>query len=135
MHGMLIALTKLLAPMIVFTADEAWEHISHKPDEDAGLPSVHLARLPEPSGAVVSEEQREEWRQLLALRDQALLQLDALKKEAGMNKALDAEVVYRGDAAARRRVEPYGTDLEDLVGAGAYSFSHGSGAGVKVVGR
>ena len=50
MHRMVVALTKLLAPMLVFTADEAWEHIQHKPADDAGLPSVHLALLPEPSG-------------------------------------------------------------------------------------
>src|ERR1700709_2193465 len=87
MHKMLIALTKLLAPMIVFTADEAWEQINHKPTQDAPLASVHMATLPKPTGETVSQTQRDEWKELLALRDQALLQLDALKKEAGMNKA------------------------------------------------
>ena len=46
MHRMLVVLTKLLAPMLVFTADEAWEHITHKPAGDAKLSSVHLAMLP-----------------------------------------------------------------------------------------
>src|SRR5947199_10452193 len=49
MHRTLVALTKLLAPMIVFTADEAWEHIQHKPVEDRDFASVHLARMPQPS--------------------------------------------------------------------------------------
>src|SRR4029079_14582032 len=74
MHQMLLALTKLLAPMIVFTADEAWEQITHKPAGETDLPSVHMATLPKPSGRAVSQEQRDEWKQLLALRDQALLQ-------------------------------------------------------------
>jgi len=59
----------------------------------------------------------------MGLRDQALLQLDALKKSVGLNKALDAEVVYHVDEALSKRLERYGPDLEDLVGAGFYSFA------------
>ena len=124
MYRMSIALTKLLAPMIVFTADEAWEYIQHKPKDEAELASVHLALLPKPSGATVSDQQREEWKLLMELRDQGLAQLDTLKKEAGVNKALDAEVIYEvDDDAVRRRLQAYGADLEDLVGAGFHSFA------------
>ena len=140
MHRTAVALTKLLAPMVVFTADEAWEHLAHKPAGDAGLASVHLALLPQPAAEEASEAQREEWRMLFALRDGALLQLDALKKQSGLNKALDAEVVYQvDDDATRRRLQAYGVDLEDLVGAGHYSFEEKSAEGpavtVKVVDR
>lgn len=140
MHRMVVALTKLLAPMIVYTADEAWEHIAQKPAGEENLPSVHLAALPEASGSTPGEDQRQEWRVLLELRDAALLQLDVLKKEAGMNKALDAEVVYQvDDDAMRRKLQAYGPDLEDLVGAGCWSFAEKGAAGpavtVKVVDR
>src|SRR2546423_5982819 len=47
MHRIVLALTKLLAPMIVFTADETWEFISHKTANEGDLPSVHLSLLPE----------------------------------------------------------------------------------------
>jgi len=138
MRRIAVVLTKLLAPMLVFTADEAWEHIRHKPAEDADLPSVHLSLLPKPSGQAVSEEQRREWKMLMDLRHVALLQLDALKKEKGMNKALDGEVIYLvDDPALRGRLEAYGADLEDVVGAGCHSFA-GKGSGdveVKVVDR
>ncbi len=124
MYRMIIALTKLLAPMIVFTADEAWEYIQHKPKDDAECASVHLALLPQPSGQTVSDQQREEWKLLMDLRDQGLAQLDTLKKEAGLNKALDAEVIYEvDDDDLRRRLQVYGPDLEDLVGAGFHSFA------------
>jgi isoleucyl-tRNA synthetase len=124
MYRMILALTKLLAPMVVFTADEAWEYIQHKPKDEAELASVHLALLPKPSGATVSDQQREEWKLLMELRDQGLAQLDTLKKEAGVNKALDAEVIYEvDDDDTRRRLQAYGADLEDLVGAGFHSFA------------
>jgi isoleucyl-tRNA synthetase len=138
MYRMAVVLTKLLAPMVVFTADEAWEHIQHKPADEAGLESVHLALLPKVSGVEVSEEQREEWRLLMELRDSALMQLDGLKKGVGLNKALDAEVVYEiNDDDLRQRLQAYGADLEDLVGAGHYAFAEkevgGKAVTVKVV--
>jgi isoleucyl-tRNA synthetase len=134
MHRMAMVLTKLLAPMIVYTADEAWEHLTRKPPEDAELFSVHLSLLPMPRAVEVSEDQREEWNLLLSLRESALLQLDRLKKEAGLNKALDAEVVYRvDDDALRRRLQAYGPDLEDLVGCGFSSFAEKGPEGPAVV--
>jgi isoleucyl-tRNA synthetase len=124
MYRMALALTKLLAPMLVFTADEAWEYIQHKPAEDRELASVHLALLPQPSGETVSDDQLAEWKDLMELRDAALAQLDQLKKEVGLNKASEAEIVYSvGDDALRRKLQAYGVDLEDLVGAGFHSFA------------
>jgi isoleucyl-tRNA synthetase len=139
MHRMADALVRLLAPMLVFTADEAWEHL-RRSGRDAGLDSVHLALLPSASGCESGESQRAEWRLLFELRNAALLQLDALKKEAGLNKALDAEVVYRvDDDGLRRRLQAYGADLEDVVGAGHHAFAEkgpeGPAVSVKVVDR
>lgn len=129
MYKIVIALTKLLSPILVFTADEAWEHIPHKPDGEADLASIHLALLPEPSGQPVTDDVREEWNLLMQLRDVALSQLDALKKEAGLNKALDAEVVYHvGDNGIRRRLQAYGADLEDIVGTGHHAFAEDGAA-------
>jgi isoleucyl-tRNA synthetase len=140
MHRTALALTKLLAPMIVFTADEAWEFITHKPPADAALSSVHLALLPEPSGDKVSDDQREEWKLLMALRDEALQQLDALKKNAGLNKASEAEVVYQvNDDSLRQKLQAYGPDLEDLVGAGFHTLAEkpvdGAAVSVQVIDR
>ena len=122
MYRMVVALTKMLAPMIVFTADETWEHLTHKPEGDVELPSVHLSLFPVTSDQVVSDEQKLAWRQIMELRDQALLQLDALKKSVGLNKALDAEVIYSvEDEPTRSRLQAWGVDLADLVGAGYHT--------------
>jgi isoleucyl-tRNA synthetase len=142
MHRMLVALTKLLAPMLVFTADETWEHIQHKSTEDAHCESVHLTLLPEASGEEPSERQQEEWRLIMELRDQALLQLDKLKQDPAvkLNKASDAEVIYYvDDADLRRRLEAYTVDMADVVGAGFHSFAEkdtpGPAVEVKVIDR
>jgi isoleucyl-tRNA synthetase len=126
MHRTAVALIKLLAPMAVFTADEAWEHLKHKPAGEEGCDSVHLTLFPGAGQSVVEPEspQGQEYRLLMELRDAALMQLDRLKKEAGLNKALDAEVIFKvDDPDLKRRLEAYGVDLADLVGAGHHSFA------------
>ncbi len=123
MHRMVLALAKLLAPMIVFTADEVWDSIPHKPAGDADSSSVHLALLPEASGQTVDDQMRGDWNLLMQLRDSALAQLDSLKKEVGLNKALDAELIYHvADENLRNRLAVFGPDLEDIVGAGYHSI-------------
>ena len=53
-----------------------------------------------------------------------------MKKSVGLNKALDAELVYRiDDDELRRRLQSYGPDLEDMVGAGCHSFAEKGIAG------
>ncbi len=116
MHKLVLALAKLLAPMIVYTADETWEHIPHKPAGEAELPSVHLATLPLTGNRPTSDA----WATLFELRESALLQLDKLKKEKGLNKALDAEIVYPGKLKSKLAL--FGVDLEDVVGCGYHSF-------------
>ncbi len=135
MYRMLTALTKLLAPMLVFTADEAWEHITHKSHEESAMPSVHLALLPEPSGKQPTGDQQAAWDLLMKLRESALGQLDALKKSVAMNKALDAEVIYHLDAKSKSMLDAFGVDLEDVVGAGYHTVVVADTASVEVLDR
>lgn len=139
LHRMAVTLTKLLSPMLVFTADETWEYL-RRTGEDAQLPSVHLSRAPQPASEPPSEEQRREWELVFQLRDEALQQLDTLKKEVGLNKAVDAELVfYIDDDAVRQKLQQYGVDLEDMAGAGHYAFAEAPtsapAATVKVIDR
>ncbi len=139
MHRLVIDLTKLLAPMLIFTADEAWEHIAHKPEAEAILPSVHLALLPAAGAEAVAPQTRQDWKVLMKLREQALGELDKLKKSAGVNKSVDTELVYHiADEPLRGRLEAYGADLEDLAGAGYHSFAEnaeGAEPSVRVIDR
>ena len=60
----------------------------------------------------------------MELRAEALSQLDKLTRQIGKYKASDAEVIYKvDDDAMRRKLQAYGPDLEDLVGAGFHSFA------------
>jgi isoleucyl-tRNA synthetase len=129
MQQMALALTKLLAPMIVFTADEVWEHLP-KDADDAKLSSVHLALLPKPSALQPTPQQQEDWALLMSLRENLLGQLDTLTRQIGKYKALDAEVVFETSRPElRSRLQAFGPDLEDIVSAGFHRWSDASGSG------
>ncbi len=132
MYQMVLALTKLLAPMIVFTADEAWCSIPHKPMYETDLASVHLALLPEVSQRLVTDQTRADWQTLMKLRESALGQLDDLKKTVALNKAGEAAAAYTLPADMLARIGDYGVDLEDLIGVGSYTIAAGESAAVAI---
>jgi len=86
------AITRLIAPILSFTADEVWKLL---PAVASREDSVHLALFPDLAeivpGAVASIEA--EWQRLHVIREQVLLQLEALRLNKSIGKSLDAAVV------------------------------------------
>ncbi len=120
MYECAVTLIKLIAPVCVFTADEAWEHL---PANRESADSVHLTRLAEPIMPEFKKNVVIAFDELLKLRDQALLQLDALKKSAALNKAGEAEVIYVvKDQETKLELSRFGADLEDACGCGFHSI-------------
>ncbi len=86
---LLTALSRLLAPVLTFTADEVWSHIPGR-----GKPeSVHLALFPEERGEWVDERLAAEWDRLLEVRGEVSRALEAARQRGRIGKAIDA-VVY-----------------------------------------
>src|SRR2546422_2139730 len=71
LHRLVSGLCQMLAPILSFTADEAWEFI---PDRSA-LPSVHLATW-KPTVLVRSEAEQTAWRRLFEIRELVLPELE-----------------------------------------------------------
>jgi len=88
-YEMLTALTRLLAPVLSFTAEEVWAHVP-----GAGKPeSVHLTLFPEERGEWMNERLAAEWDRLLELRSEVSRALEAARKAQLIGKGVDA-VVY-----------------------------------------
>jgi isoleucyl-tRNA synthetase len=85
------ALVRLVAPILTFTADEIWEHL---PAVEGRPVSVHLARFPKPEEIYSGEFQKEfgDWELLFEARDSALLEIERLRKEKTVGKALETEI-------------------------------------------
>jgi isoleucyl-tRNA synthetase len=85
------ALVRLMAPLLAFTAEEAWSFTA-KP---AGAPdSVHLALLPEPEEAAsgLDEAKLADWDALIAAREPVLKALEEARREKRIGTSLEARV-------------------------------------------
>ncbi len=83
------ALLRLMAPLLVFTADEAWEFLPGAHKE-----SVHLEDFPEVPDTWRNGELADKFDSLMALREEVFKQIEAHRqsKETGVRASLDARV-------------------------------------------
>ncbi len=85
------ALTRLIAPILSFTAEEVWPLLPHVEGRES---SVHLALFPDVAEIVPGNTAaiRGDWQQLLAVREQVLTRLEKLRAEKVIGKSLEATV-------------------------------------------
>jgi isoleucyl-tRNA synthetase len=89
-HETLQALLRMVAPVLCFTADEAWGHL---PEAQRSGDSVHLDRWPDAAVLPKDEELDEEFKVLLELvRPQVKRALEALRAAKTIGHSYDAEV-------------------------------------------
>jgi isoleucyl-tRNA synthetase len=96
----------MLAPILSFTADEAWEFVPGKTG------SVHEGKWKSLSFEV-PENEKANWKNFFALREQVLPELEAARQNKLIGKSLEAKaslVVVDGFEAASRAHE----DLREL---------------------
>jgi isoleucyl-tRNA synthetase len=108
-------LVRLAAPILAYTAEEAWGHVRHKP----GAPdSVHLALMPDPAellaGLPAVEELSANWDRLLAVRDVALKSLEAARNEKLIGAPLEAKVVITAPADLYELLQRYSAELPSI---------------------
>jgi len=82
------ALARMLAPILVFTADEIWENLSNTPEV---LSSVHLALFPKAEGGDQSSLLAN-WERLFEIRDQVLRVLEEARIAKRIGSSLEAKV-------------------------------------------
>ena len=86
LYQILVDMTKLLAPILVHTAEEVWSHTPYVKEE-----SVHLADMPKVVD--VDQELLDKWNQFMSLRDDVNRALEAARNEKVIGKSLEAKVV------------------------------------------
>ncbi len=89
MYLILQNLTRLMAPVLSFTAEEVWGYIPRRGDE---AESVHLTEFPGVDEAYVDEALAERWERVLRVRDEVLRALEEARKKKLIGNALEAKV-------------------------------------------
>ncbi len=90
LHAILTALLRLMAPILSFTAEEAWWHLPAK-----GSASVHMEVFPDPDPALKDEALNRRWQKILAMRSDVSRALEAARREKIIGHPLDARVRLR----------------------------------------
>jgi len=86
---------RLLAPLLPFTTEEAWETLAAFSGKEE---SIHLAFFPDTQTNGLSEDERRDWEVLLALREKILKQLETARESKLIGNALEAQVTILAPA-------------------------------------
>ena len=108
------ALTRLVAPILSFTADEVWEYLPKVEGREA---SVHLAQFPKPE-EIFSEDPAtllDEWKQIFGLRDAAMIKLEEARQEKRIGKGLEAEIEVRVTDNLLDLLRRYAPSLKEIL--------------------
>ncbi len=84
------SLTKLLAPVLSFTAEETWGYISHTERDDAE--SIFCNQMPEFHSAFDFSEIEEKYEALFNLRDGVMKALEIARADKVIGKSLEAKL-------------------------------------------
>ncbi|MBQ8717270.1 MAG: isoleucine--tRNA ligase [Clostridia bacterium] len=98
MYHIVSAMTRMMAPMLSFTAEEIWQAMPHKAGDVKE--SIFLNDIPRYDEKLTFSEVTARWNQLLELRESVMKSLELARAEKRIGKSLDAKVtVYAPDAA------------------------------------
>ncbi len=125
-------LVRLVAPILSFTSDEVWEYLPAVAGREA---SVHLALFPKPE-EVFSEDPAtllEEWKQLFAVRDEALHVLEEARQNKLIGKALEAEIDIAANGSLFELLKRHATGLKEVINVSAVAVVEGPDLVVKVL--
>ncbi|MBI1177959.1 isoleucine--tRNA ligase [bacterium] len=90
LHRLVTSLCRMLSPILVFTADEAWEFVPGKSTESPHLSNWHQVTFSSDT------KEMDEWTLQFAVREQVLAMLEGLRQEKVIGKSLDARVEIAG---------------------------------------
>jgi isoleucyl-tRNA synthetase len=126
LHRLVRGLCQLLSPILVFTADEAWEFIPGREVE-----SVHLSTW-KPVGVRRPEGEKQTWAKLFELRDLAMPELEKARQAKLIGKSLEAKITLTlaGEDAAVAQVNA--DALRELLNVSQVSVAPGEAAAVAV---
>ncbi|WP_433749559.1 isoleucine--tRNA ligase [Falsibacillus pallidus] len=109
LYEALVAMAKLLSPILSHTADEVWPYIPGVEEE-----SVQLTDMPEVKEINNSEELENKWDQFLKLRDDVLKALEEARNAKVIGKSLTANVMLYVNDNTKALLDSISENLKQL---------------------
>jgi isoleucyl-tRNA synthetase len=108
MYHIVEALTRWIAPILAFTAEELWEHLPGEHNESVMLNTWYEELVALPEGAAFG---REFWEEIMAVKVAVNREMENLRKEKVIGGSLQAEVILHADAALAGKLARRGDEL------------------------
>ncbi|QCJ41987.1 isoleucine--tRNA ligase [Bacillus sp. S3] len=109
LYESLLALTKLVSPILSHTADEVWKFIPNVQEE-----SVQLTDLPEYQDLPGSQGLEEKWTAFMKLRDDVLKALEEARNHKVIGKSLTAKVTLYVNEKSKTLLDSIEENLNQL---------------------
>jgi isoleucyl-tRNA synthetase len=120
LHRLVTGLCQMLAPILAFTADEAWEFVPGKK-----VNSVHETVF-KPTSFSTTESEQANWKSLFELRNSILPELERSRQAKTIGKALEAEIVISVAPKTNAEIaEKFQDDFRELVNVSQVKFKRG----------
>ena len=107
MYNIMDALVRMLAPILVHTAEEAWATMKFK---SADVDSVHLTLMPKVDSSIDYKSGQERWAKLMSLRDEVLRVLEGLRRDKQIASNQEACVTINCDQQDAEALNAFGLE-------------------------
>ncbi|MCK6498941.1 MAG: class I tRNA ligase family protein, partial [Nitrospira sp.] len=114
LFDILVALTKLMAPVLSFTADEIWRMLPEAVRAESKADSVHLALFPEADARWSDSVLAERWERLLDVRTAVQAALEVKRRDKVIGAPLEARVVIEANSERYEFLKQYQQDLSSV---------------------
>ncbi|MBX3265357.1 MAG: isoleucine--tRNA ligase [Acidobacteria bacterium] len=123
------SLCRLMAPLLAFTSDEAWENL---PGEREA--SVHMAEFPAATrlDEAAETELLSRWERIFAIRDEVLKALEAARNEKQIGSSLEAKVILTTDKPTTMFLLDHFTELRYIFIVSQVEVHEGEPFAVKI---
>ncbi|WP_064093778.1 isoleucine--tRNA ligase [Rossellomorea aquimaris] len=109
LYECLVALTKLMSPILSHTADEVWSYLPGVEGD-----SVQLTDMPEAKDIQNADELKRKWNAFLELRDDVLKALEEARNQKMIGKSLTAKVTLFVNDETKSLLDSINEDLKQL---------------------
>jgi len=110
LYDALLAVTKLIAPILPYTADEVWKYIPDTP-----YITVQLCEFPEVDRSLFDERLESRWEQFMEVRGEIYKALETARKEKRIGANLEARVDIYPEASVDGLLRHFERELETLL--------------------
>jgi isoleucyl-tRNA synthetase len=94
-YNILTDMTRLIAPILSFSAEEIWSHIQKHPNSQGLIrESVFLAAFPEANEEFMNRDLEAKWEKLIVIRDEANRAMEIKRKEKFIGNSLEAKLTF-----------------------------------------